>query len=124
MYGEEVLMLHLTGFFKLVSAETRLRIVVLLAQGDLYVCQISGILNLSQPKVSKHLAKLKDLNYVVDERKERYILYSLNLKDDVIKKLVQNIIENIERYPILSEDRKNLVDKEIYLSQCKTKLSE
>lgn len=117
-------MLHLTGFFKLVSAETRLRIVVLLAQGDLYVCQISGILNLSQPKVSKHLAKLKDLNYVVDERKERYILYSLNLKDDVIKKLVQNIIENIERYPILSEDRKNLVDKEIYLSQCKTKLSE
>lgn len=124
MYGEEVLMLHLTGFFKLVSAETRLRIVVLLAQGDLYVCQISGILNLSQPKVSKHLAKLKDLNYVVDERKERYILYSLNLKDDVIKKLVQNIIENIERYPILSEDRKNLVDKEIYLSQCKTKLPE
>jgi len=124
MYGEEVLMLHLTEFFKLVSAETRLRIVVLLAQGDLYVCQISGILNLSQPKVSKHLAKLKDLNYVVDERKERYILYSLNLKDDVIKKLVQNIIENIERYPILSEDRKNLVDKEIYLSQCKTKLSE
>ena len=117
-------MLHLTGFFKLVSAETRLRIVVLLAQGDLYVCQISGILNLSQPKVSKHLAKLKDLNYVVDERKERYILYSLNLKDDVIKKLVQNIIENIERYPILSEDRKNLVDKEIYLSQCKTKLPE
>ena len=117
-------MLHLTGFFKLVSAETRLRIVVLLAQGDLYVCQISGILNLSQPKVSKHLAKLKYLNYVVDERKERYILYSLNLKDDVIKKLVQNIIENIERYPILSEDRKNLVDKEIYLSQCKTKLPE
>lgn len=117
-------MLHLTGFFKLVSAETRLRIVVLLAQGDLYVCQISGILNLSQPKVSKHLAKLKDLNYVVDERKERYILYSLNLKDDVIKKLVQNIIENIERYPILSEDRKNLVDKEVYLSQCKTKLPE
>ncbi len=117
-------MLHLTEFLKLVSAETRLRIVILLAQGDLYVCQISGILNLSQPKVSKHLAKLKDLNYVVNERKERYILYSLNLKDDVIKKLVQNIIENIERYPILSEDRKNLVDKEIYLSQCKTKLPE
>lgn len=117
-------MSNLTEFFKLVSDDTRLRIVVLLAQGDLYVCQISGILNLSQPKVSKHLSKLRDLNYVVDERKEKYILYSLNLKDDVIKKLVKNITENIEQYPILSEDRKRLADKQIHLSQCKTKLPE
>ena len=117
-------MSHLIEFFKLVSDETRLRIVVLLAKGDLYVCQISGILNLSQPKISKHLSKLRDLNYVVDERKEKYILYSLNLKDDVIKKLVQNINENIERYPVLSEDRKRLADKQIHLSQCKTKLPE
>lgn len=115
-------MSYLREFFKLVSDDTRLRIVVLLAQGDLYVCQISGILNLSQPKVSKHLSRLRDLNYVVDERKEKYILYSLNLKDDVIKKLVQNIIENIERYPVLSADKNGLVDKDIYLRQCKTKL--
>lgn len=117
-------MSYLTEFFKVVSDETRLRIVVLLAQGDLYVCQISGILNLSQPKVSKHLSKLRDLNYVVDERKEKYILYSLNLKDDVIKKLVQNIIEDIERYPVLTEDRNRLADKQICLSQCKTKFIE
>jgi ArsR family transcriptional regulator len=101
-------MSYLTEFFKLVSDDTRLRIIVLLAQGDLYVCQISGILNLSQPKISKHLSKLRDLNYVVDERKEKYILYSLNLKDDVVKKLVQNITESIEKYPALSEDRKRL----------------
>lgn len=117
-------MLYLTDFFKLVSDETRLRIIILLAQGDLYVCQISGILNLSQPKVSKHLSKLRDLNCVLDERKEKYIMYSLNLKDDVIKKLVQNIIKNIERYPVFSEDRKRLADKQIYLRQCKTKLLE
>jgi ArsR family transcriptional regulator len=115
-------MTYLTEFFKLVSDETRLRIVVLLAKEDLYVCQICGILNLSQPKVSKHISKLRDLNYVVDERKEKYILYSLNLKDNVIKKLVENISENIEQYPVLDKDRKRLADKQIYLSQCKTKL--
>lgn len=117
-------MSYLTEFFKLASDETRLRIIVLLAQGDLYVCQICGILNLSQPKVSKHLSKLRDLNYVIDERNEKYILYSLNLKDDVIKKLIQNIAENIEQYPILSEDRKHLADKQIHLNQCKTKIPE
>ena len=117
-------MASLTEFFKLISDETRLRILILLAQEELYVCQMCGILNLSQPKVSKHISKLRDLNYVVDERKEKYILYSLNLKDDVIKKLVQNITENIEQYPVLSEDRKRLADKQIHLSQCKTKLPE
>ena len=117
-------MSNLTEFFKLTSDETRLRIVVLLAQGDLYVCQMTGILNLSQPKVSKHLSKLRDLNYVAAERKEKYILYSLNLKDDVIKKLVENIVENIDKYPLLNEDRKNLDNKQNYMSKCKNKLIE
>lgn len=114
-------MLYLTEFFKLVFDETRLRIVILLAQEDLYVCQMCGILKLSQPKVSKHLSKLRDLNYVVDERKAKYILYSLNLKDDVIKNIVQNIVVHIEQYPVLCEDRKQMKDKDVYLSQCKTK---
>lgn len=51
MYRKEGLMSYLTEFFKLVSDETRLRIVILLAQEDFYVCQICGILDLSQPKV-------------------------------------------------------------------------
>ncbi|OPL09473.1 MAG: transcriptional regulator [delta proteobacterium ML8_F1] len=112
----------LLEFFKLVSDETRLRMVVLLAQEDLYVCQISGILNLSQPKVSKHLSKLRNLGYVIDERREKYILYSLNLKDEVIEKVVQSLIENIEKYPVLSEDRERLTDKQIHLSRCVTRL--
>lgn len=114
-------MSYLTEFFKLASDETRLRIIVLLAQQELAVCEICGILELTQPKVSKHLSKLRDLNYVVNERKHKYILYSLNLKDDVIKKLVQSIVENIDYYPQLSEDKNSLTNKDIYLYQCKTK---
>ena len=111
---------NLTEFFKLVSDETRLRIVILLAQENLYVCQICGILKLSQPKVSKHLSKLRDLNYVVDIRNEKYIQYSLNVKDDFVIAMVQNILENIEKYPLLIEDRENLSNKLKYLNQCIT----
>jgi ArsR family transcriptional regulator len=111
-------MLNLVEFFKLVSDETRLRIVILLSQENLFVCQICGILNLSQPKVSKHLSKLRDLNYVVDVRNEKYIMYSLNLKDDVVIAMVQDILKNIEKYPLLIEDRKKLSDKSNYLNQC------
>ncbi|NCA68162.1 MAG: ArsR family transcriptional regulator, partial [Clostridia bacterium] len=65
-------MSYLIEFFKLVSDETRLRIVILLAQQELAVCEICGILKLTQPKVSKHLGKLRDMNFVIDKRNEKY----------------------------------------------------
>jgi ArsR family transcriptional regulator len=75
-----------------------------------------------QPNVSKHLSKLRDMRCVVDERKEKYIYYSLNLNDEAIRSLIRNIVENIVVYPRLNEDRKGLADKDAYLRQCKTKL--
>ncbi len=64
--------------FKLLSDETRLRIILLLNQEELCVCQLTGILDISQPKASKALSKLRDLNLVIDNRKEKFVYYSLN----------------------------------------------
>lgn len=114
-------MSYLTEFFKLASDETRLRIIVLLAQKELAVCEICGVLNLTQPKVSKHLAKLRDMGFVTDSRKEKFIFYSLNLEDDTIKDFVHNIVEHLECYPQLEEDSKHLADKDVYFSRCKSK---
>jgi len=109
---------QLTNFFKILSDETRLRIVILLAQEELCVCEMCGILELSQPKVSKHLAKLRDKGFVTDERKEQFIFYSLKVEDGAIVNLIKNIVDNIEKYPQLKTDSKRLVDKELYLYQC------
>lgn len=117
-------MSYLTEFFKLASDETRLRIIVLLAQKELAVCEICGILKLTQPKVSKHLGKLRDMNFVTDTRNEKYIFYSLNLKDDTIRDLVNMIVDRLDFYPQLKEDSIGLKDKEVYLSQCKNILSD
>jgi ArsR family transcriptional regulator len=117
-------MSYLTEFFKLASDETRLRIIILLAQQELAVCEICGILKLTQPKISKHLGKLRDMNFVTDTRKEKFIFYSLNLKDDTIRGLVNMIVDRLDFYPQLKEDSIDLKDKEVYLSQCKTVLSD
>lgn len=109
----------LTDFFKILSDETRFRIVILLAKQELCVCEICGVLELPQPKVSKHLAKLRDKGFVKDERKDQFIFYSLKIEDDVLKNFIMNIEDNIHKYTQLSMDRKRLVNKEIYLSQCK-----
>ncbi|MBN2259576.1 MAG: metalloregulator ArsR/SmtB family transcription factor [Clostridiales bacterium] len=109
---------RLIDVYKILSDETRLRIAVLLVQEELCVCELCGILNLSQPKVSKHLAKLRDKNLVVDKRREQFIFYSLNTENKFWESTIKNIFNEIEEYSQLKEDSERLVDKDIYLMQC------
>ncbi len=94
----------LINFFKLLSDETRLRIMVLLYHGDFCVCQLTGITGISQPNVSKHLARLRDMGMVKDERREQYTFYSLNLDEKLHEDILAAIIADISDYPTLRLD--------------------
>ncbi len=95
---------RLTNYFKVLSDETRLRIMVLLFHNEFCVCQLTGITGLSQPNVSKHLAKLRDMGFVKDERKEQYTFYSLRIEDKLFEDILEKIVANIESYPTLRLD--------------------
>ena len=109
---------ELVNIFKLLSDETRLRIIILLYQHDLCVCQLSGILDTPQPKISKGLSKLRDMNLVLDERKEKFVFYSLKNENSVLIKTLKNIVDTLDSYPQLIIDQNNLDNKDKYLNQC------
>ncbi len=109
----------LTDFFKMLSDETRIRILVLLYHKKLCVCQLCGIMEETQPKISKHLAKLRDMGFVKDERKEQFIYYDLNFSDKLFENLLKNIIGNIDNYDKIKKDIKRLNGSEEYLLTCK-----
>ncbi|HPW40776.1 MAG TPA: metalloregulator ArsR/SmtB family transcription factor [Bacillota bacterium] len=111
----------LLNTFKVLSDETRIRILVMLYHKKLCVCELCGVLEESQPKISKHLAKLRDMGYVKDERQEQFIFYCLNNNDEVLKAVLQDIVENIASYPLLEEDLKRLDDAEKFFEVCKTR---
>jgi ArsR family transcriptional regulator len=114
----------LTNAFKVLSDDTRLRILMLLYRQDLCVCQICGILDISQPSVSKNLAKLRDMNIVIDTRKEKFIEYSLVKKSQeniFLLNILSQLHDDIEKYPILSEDRQRIMDKDHFLNLCDNK---
>lgn len=94
----------LLNYFKLLSDETRLRIMVLLYHGEFCVCQITGITGISQPNISKHLARLRDMGLVKDEKKEQYTFYSLNLEDKLFEDILAKIVDNVGNYPVLKLD--------------------
>lgn len=66
-------------FFKCLADETRLKTLMLISlKESLCVCDIQCCLNLSQPKISRHLAELRKCNLVVSSRKGKWIYYQLN----------------------------------------------
>ena len=65
--------------YKALAEETRLKSLLLMyKQGELCVCDLMGALNLSQPKVSRHLAELRKHELVQDERRGKWIYYQIN----------------------------------------------
>ena len=66
-------------FFKCLSDPTRLDILkLILARKNVCVCEITEQLQLSQPKISRHLALLRNFSILLDERKGQWVYYRLN----------------------------------------------
>lgn len=77
--------------FRLLADASRLQSVILLqAEGRLCVCELTHALALSQPKISRHLARLRDAGVVVDERRGQWVHY--RLADD-LPAWAQQVIE-------------------------------
>ncbi len=71
--------IQLLTFFKCLSDETRLRCVALLQrEGRLCVCELTTALALSQPKISRHLACLRQQGLLVDSREGQWVFYQIN----------------------------------------------
>jgi len=68
----------MTGFHAL-SDSLRLKIVQLLQQQELCVCDLCDLLSVSQSKLSFHLKTLREAKLVYPRQSGRWIYYSLNL---------------------------------------------
>lgn len=72
-------MLHPLQLFKLLADETRSTLVMLLREsGELCVCDICAITAESQPKISRHMALLREAKLVTDRREGKWVHYRLS----------------------------------------------
>lgn len=67
-----------TSLLRLLSDSTRVRLLALLRREELTVAEISAVLGLAQPRVSTHLAKLKEAGLVRDRRAGVSAYYRIN----------------------------------------------
>ena len=68
-----------TTLFKCLADDTRAKISLLVvSEGELCVCELTAALDLSQPKISRHLALLRSAGLLLDRRQGQWIYYRLN----------------------------------------------
>ncbi|SDZ80386.1 metalloregulator ArsR/SmtB family transcription factor [Microbulbifer marinus] len=66
-------------FYKCLADETRLRSLLLIVhEGELCVCELTEALGESQPKISRHLAQLRNCDLLQDRRQGQWVFYRLN----------------------------------------------
>ena len=66
-------------FFKMLSDETRLRCLILIAREErVSVGELCIALDQSQPKISRHLAILRQSGVLLDERVGQWVYYRVN----------------------------------------------
>lgn len=82
----------LSRLFRALGDETRLRIVALLAHGELCVCHIEEALSLSQPNASRQLSVLRSAGIVDRRRDGSWVYYRLAGQDHVVVQRVLQIL--------------------------------
>jgi ArsR family transcriptional regulator len=74
----------LSSLLKIVSEESRLKLLCILRKGKHCVCEIMEHVSLSQSLISHHLKDLKEADIVTDEKKGLRVYYSLTKKGEHI----------------------------------------
>jgi len=75
---------ELETLFRALADRTRLRILGLLAAGEICVCEIHETLRVPQPKASRHLAYLRAAGLVETRRKGLWVYYRLAAPTDAV----------------------------------------
>lgn len=66
-------------FFKCLADDTRLKCLLLIAEADeACVCDLMSALDLDQPKISRHLAQLRECEVLLNERRGKWVFYKLH----------------------------------------------
>ena len=68
---------ELADFFKLLSNDTRIKILLALSEVELCVCDISTTLDIPQSSISHQLRHLRDNRFVKYRREGKQVYYSL-----------------------------------------------
>ena len=102
----------LETLFKALADRTRLRILGLMAAGEVCVCDIHESLGIPQPKASRHLAYLRRAGLVRARKQGLWMHYRLELpKDPVSRTILDAATHGLRHVPETARDAARLEER-------------
>lgn len=93
------------ALFSALSDPLRLRCLALIdARGEACVCQLTHALEASQPKVSKHLAVLREAHLVEQRRAAQWVLYKIAKLPEWAKMVLEGALAGVAAEPLHRAD--------------------
>ncbi len=100
-------MKNLINALKSISDETRLRIINLLYERELCVCDIMETLKITQTKASRHLIYLKNAGLVSDRKYAQWAYYSI-VRTEGTKFIDSLVYDNLRKLDLYNKDLESL----------------
>mgnify|MGYP001006681365 FL=1 len=91
---DDELIADLSDMFKIFGDQTRVKILMALESGELCVCDIAAVMNMSQSAISHQLRVLKQSNIVKTRREGKVVYYSIS--DDHVKEIFDIAIVHVQ----------------------------
>ncbi len=99
----------LAAFFAALADTTRLRLINLMAGREVCVCHFVEILGQGQPKISRHLAYLRNAGIVAARREGKWMHYSIcPAADPQAAALLASVLESLSNDEQMRADRAKL----------------
>lgn len=90
---DEEILKDLADFFKVFADATRIRILCVLLQSEMCVCDLAEVLGMTQSAISHQLRLLKQMKLVKNRREGKTVFYSL--ADGHIQTIINQGMEHI-----------------------------
>ena len=90
---DEALLYEAAELLKVFGDQTRIRIIFVLCQSEMCVCDIAGVLGMTQSAISHQLRVLKQARLVTSRREGKTIFYSLC--DTHVQKIFYSAMEHV-----------------------------
>jgi ArsR family transcriptional regulator len=96
-------------FFMALADKTRLRLLNLMREDEVCVCFFTEVLDDNQPKISRHLAYLRNAGLVESRREGKWMLYRILIPEDPDhRKVLQDTLNWLAEQEEMQKDYVNL----------------
>lgn len=90
---DEMMLYDLAELFKVFGDSTRIKILYVLFESEMCVCDIAQLLNMSQSAISHHLKLLKQSKLVTFRKEGKTVIYAL--ADDHVRTMIDQGMEHV-----------------------------